>query len=132
MNQPEQQSDQQLDQQIEEALQIASDLPASADETTLTQDILDTFKGKHRLFMIASWVKMAVVGVLVYVCIYQFFQQETMMAMIAYASAAVIFTITAATIFIFLWSQMNHNTTTRDIKRLELQVALLTRELKNK
>jgi Na+/proline symporter len=126
------QLDKQIDQQTQEALQIASELPESADETTLTQDILDTFKGKHRFLMTISWIKMAVVTVLMCVCVYQFFQQDTIMAMIAYASVTIIFVISYAAIFIFLWSQMNHNTSTRDIKRLELQVALLIRELKNK
>jgi phosphotransferase system glucose/maltose/N-acetylglucosamine-specific IIC component len=82
--------------------------------------------------MIITGIKMAVVGVLMLLCIFQFFQQETMMAMIAYATATVVFTVSYGCIFLFLWSQMNHNTTEREIKRLELQVALLIRELKNK
>jgi phosphotransferase system glucose/maltose/N-acetylglucosamine-specific IIC component len=122
----------QLDKRIQEALQTASELPESIDETTLLQDILDTFQGKHRGLMIITGIKMAVVAVLMLLCIFQFFQQETMMAMMAYATATVVFTVSYGCIFLFLWSQMNHNTTEREIKRLELQVALLIRELKNK
>jgi phosphotransferase system glucose/maltose/N-acetylglucosamine-specific IIC component len=122
----------QLDKRIQEALQAASELPESIDETTLLQDILDTFQGKHRGLMIITGIKMAVVGVLMLLCIFLFFQQETMMAMMAYATATVVFTVSYGCIFLFLWSQMNHNTTEREIKRLELQVALLIRELKNK
>lgn len=119
-----------LDQRIQEALYAASELPEFIEETTLTQDILDTFQGKHRGLMILSWIKMAVIGALSYFCIYQFFQQESMMAMIAYATATIIFMAGAAVIMLFLWIKMNHNTTTREIKRLELQVALLVRELR--
>ncbi len=122
----------QLDQRIQEALQAASELPESIDETTLLQDILDTFQGKHRGLMIITGIKMAAVAVLMLFCIFQFFQQETMMAMMAYATATVVFVVSYACIFLFLWNQMNHNTTAREIKRLELQVALLIRELKNK
>ena len=122
----------QLDKRIQEALQAASELPESIDETTLLQDILDTFQGKHRGLMIITGIKMAVVAVLMLFCIFQFFQQETMMAMMAYATATVVFVVSYACIFLFLWNQMNHNTTAREIKRLELQVALLIRELKNK
>ena len=122
----------QLDKRIQEALQAASELPESIDETTLLQDILDTFQGKHRGLMMITGVKMAVMAILMLFCIFQFFQQETMMAMMAYATATVVFVVSYACIFLFLWNQMNHNTTAREIKRLELQVALLIRELKNK
>jgi phosphotransferase system glucose/maltose/N-acetylglucosamine-specific IIC component len=122
----------QLDKRIQEALQIASELPEPVDETTLLQDILDTFQGKHRGLMILTGIKMAVVGVLMLLCIFQFFQQESMMAMMAYATATVVCAVSYGCIFLLLWSQMNHNTTEREIKRLELQVALLIRELKNK
>ena len=122
----------QLDKRIQEALQAASELPESIDETTLLQDILDTFQGKHRGLMIVTGIKMAVMVVLMLFCIFQFFQQETMMAMMAYATAAVFCVVAYACIFLFLWNEMNHNTTAREIKRLELQVALLIRELKDK
>jgi len=122
----------QLDKRIQEALQAASELPESIDETTLLQDILDTFQGKHRGLMIITGIKMAVTVVLMLFCIFQFFQQETMMAMMAYATAAVFCVVAYACIFLFLWNEMNHNTTAREIKRLELQVALLIRELKDK
>ena len=122
----------QLDKRIQEALQAASELPESIDETTLLQDILDTFQGKHRGLMIITGIKMAVMAVLMLFCIFQFFQQETMMAMMAYATATVVFVVSYACIFLFLWNQMNHNTTAREIKRLELQVALLILELKSK
>jgi Family of unknown function (DUF6768) len=121
-----------LDQQIQEALHVASDLPESVEETTLTQDILDTFHGKHRGLMIISWIKMAVIAFLMCFSIYQFFQQDSIMAMIAYATATLIFTVSAVAIMLFLWIKMNHNTTTREIKRLELQVALLLHELRHR
>ena len=54
----------QLDKRIQEALQAASELPESIDETTLLQDILDTFQGKHRGLMIITGIKMAVMAVL--------------------------------------------------------------------
>jgi hypothetical protein len=55
--------------------------------------------------------------------------QETMMAMIAYASLAIICTVAYAAIFLFIWVQMNHNTTVGEIKRIELQIALLSKQL---
>ncbi len=119
-----------LDQQIQDALQLASEMPDRQEESSLTQDILDTFHGKHRGLMIISWIKMIVIGLLVYFCIYQFFQQDTIMGMIAYATATLICLLSASAILLFIWIRMNHNTTVREIKRLELQVALLTRELR--
>jgi len=82
--------------------------------------------------MIATGIKMTFMAILMIFCAVQFFQQETMMAMMAYATATIVFVVSYACIFLFLWNQMNHNSTAREIKRLELQVALLIRELKNK
>ena len=36
-----------------------------------------------------------------------------------------------AAIFLFIWVQMNHNTTVGEIKRVELQLALLAKAIKD-
>ncbi len=118
-----------LDAKIRQALQAATDLPDGVVEPTLTEELLSTFKGRHRLLNISSAFKMIIAGLIFYCCIYLFFQQDTVMAMIAYATAVLICFGVASTTMLWLWVQMNHNTTTREIKKLELQLALLTHEL---
>ncbi len=121
-----------LDTKIRQALQAATELPGAIPDPSLTDEILETFKGRHSFLNISGAIKMVVGGLIFYFCIYQFFQQDSTMAMIAYATAAVICMGVATTTMLWLWVQMNHNTTVREIKRLELQMALLTQELQQR
>ncbi len=121
-----------LDTRIQAALQAATELPETIPEPTLAEEVLETFQGRRRWLMILSFIKLGFVAALLIFCVFQFFQQETTMAMIAYAMGATILAISYGCVFLFLWIQMNHNTTVREVKRLELQLALLTRELKDK
>ncbi len=120
-----------LDTKIRQALRAATELPDSIPEPSLTEEILETFHGRHSFLNISGAIKMVVAGLIFYFCIYQFFQQDSMMALIAYATAALICMLAACTTMLWLWVQMNHNTTVREIKRLELQLNLLTQELKH-
>ncbi len=118
-----------LDAKIRQALQAATELPGTIPEPTLTEEIMGTFQGRHSFLNISGAIKMVCAGLIFYICIYQFFQQNSTMAMVAYATAALICIAVACTTMLWLWVQMNHNTTVREIKRLELQMALLTQEL---
>ena len=118
-----------LDSKIRQALQAATDLSGDIPEPTLTEELVGTFTGRHSFLNISGAIKMIVAGLIFYFCIYQFFQQDSTMAMMAYATAALICMSVACTTMLWLWVQMNHNTTVREIKRLELQVMLLTQTL---
>ena len=117
-----------LDTKIRQALQAATELPGTVPEPTLTEEIMATFQGRHRLLNISGAVKMICAGLIFYFCVYQFFQQESMMAMLAYATAALLCMAAACTAMLWFWVQINHNETLREVKKLELQIALLTRE----
>ena len=121
-----------LDDRIQAALNAATDLSEPLPDPTFAEEILESFQGRYRLLMITSWIKMIAVAFLTAFFVFQFFQQETMMAMIAFASAAIMSVVSAACLVLFLWVQMNHNTTVREVKRLETQIALLIRQLKDK
>ena len=118
-----------LDERIQAALQAATELPDSPPEPNITDEILDTFRGRHSWLMVWGGIKMSFASVLMVVCAYLFFQQDTMMAMLAYATLVTVCAVICCCIMLFLWVQLNHNTTVREIKRLELQIALLLRQL---
>ena len=120
-----------LDSKIQAALASASDLPDDITEPNLASDIIDTLHGRHSWLIKWGLVKAALAFVVMCICAYQFFMQETTMAMIAYATVIVICIVAYATIFLFIWVQMNHNTTVSEIKRVELQLALLAKALKD-
>lgn len=118
-----------LDKRIERALKDISGSVDITSEATVLEDLATTFKGQYRTILIIAWTKLIAVTALWVYAIYEFFFQETMMGMIAYASLAVICTVSMTSISIMLWIILSRNTTIREIKRLELQVALLTNKL---
>lgn len=120
-----------LDNKIQAALASASDLPDDITQPNLTSDLMDTLQGRHSWLMKWGIVKMVVAVIVMVICAYQFFMQESTMAMIAYASATLLCAIAYAAIFLFIWVQMNHNTTVGEIKRVELQLALLAKAIKD-
>lgn len=118
-----------LDKRIEQALRNSSGSVDITDEATILEDLAATFKGQYRTILIIAWTKLLAVTALWLFAIYEFFFQETTMGMIGYASLAVICTVSMTSISIMLWIILSRNTTIREIKRLELQVALLTNKL---
>ena len=118
-----------LDKKIQQLLENASEATPFTDEPSLIEELILTFKGRHRALMIPTAIKMISAGLIFYFCIYQFFQQETTMAMMAYATAALIALIVAASTLLFFWIQLNHNTTVREIKRVDLRCAMILRAL---
>lgn len=121
-----------LDSRIQAALQAATDLDGPLPEPTFTKEILETFHGQQGWLLVLSAIKAVFAGALFYFCIYQFFQQESTMAMLAYGFAATMCVVVYGCVFLLLWIQMKHNTTTRELKRLGLQIALMTKQLQQK
>ena len=121
-----------LDSQIMAALESATDLPDHLEEPDLTDEIIETFHGRHSFLMKWAAFKALAAVLLICFCLYQFFQQDSTMAMIAYASATIMCAVAYAAIFLVFWIQMNHNRTVREIKRVELQLALLAGKLSEK
>lgn len=121
-----------LDNQIMAALESATDLPEHLEEPGLTEEIIATFNGRHSFLMKWSAFKAVSAAVLICFCLYQFFQQDTMMALIGYAAATILCAVAYAAVFLVIWIQMNHNRTVREIKRVELQLALLAEKLAEK
>ncbi len=117
-----------LDKRIMAALESATDLPENP-EPDLTEEIIETFSGRHSFLMKWAAFKAVAAALMICFCIYQFFQQDSNMAMIAYASATILCAVAYAAVFLVFWIQMNHNRTVREIKRVELQLALLFSEI---
>lgn len=118
-----------LDHQIQAALKAASDLPEQIPEPTLSEELLEALNGRHQFLMKWGFIKAVVAASLMLFCIWQFFQQQELMLMIAYATATLLCAVAYSAVANFIWIRMNHNTTIREVKRLELQLALLTQQL---
>ncbi len=118
-----------LDQRIQALLKQASDLPEHIDEPSVADEIISTFKGRRSWLLKWAAVKMIAAVVFMLFFAYQFFQQDSVMAMIAFATGTLLCAFAYASVFLFVWIQMNHNNTVSEIKRLELQLAILSRKL---
>jgi len=123
-----------IDDKIREALrkEEAELLEHYRGEAPLHEMIIETFRGRHRwLNMLAMVMGIVVTGLLVVVG-YQFFNAESTRAMIAWATAFVTGALTIVLMKIWFWLEINKNGLTREIKRLELQIACLSGQEKAK
>ena len=120
-----------IDQQIREALrqEDAEMLEHYRGEPPLHQMLIETFRGRWRWLVALTFVMGVVAAVLLMVCAYHFFHAETTRAMIAWATGFVWCALFILMIKVWYWMELNRNSLTREIKRLELQVAQLSRRL---
>jgi len=116
-----------LDRRIEEALrgEDAELLPAQAEEPSMLEIILETFRGRHRWLTFLGFFYTLVFMVLFVVSAIRFFRAEDTRGLLLWASASLICLICVALFKIWFWMELNKNAVTREIKRLELQVARL-------
>jgi hypothetical protein len=123
-----------IDDKIREALrkEDAELLEHYRGDVPLHEMVVETFRGRHRwLNMLAMVMGLVVTGLLVVIG-YEFFQVESTRAMIAWATAFVWGMLTIVLMKIWFWLEINKNGVTREIKRLELHIAHLSRQVNPK
>ncbi len=123
-----------IDEKIQEALsQEESELANSMrGERPLGEMITEAFRSRHRWLHITSFIMPMLFVAAACVFAYQFFVAQTTQAMIGWATGF-LWAVTATGIFkIFFMMELNKNSLTREIKRLELELAALSRQLAQK
>ncbi len=118
-----------LDNKIRNALTSEAGAIEITDEPTMIEGLISTFHRQHRAILILAAIKVIPILILMVGSVYLFFQQETQRAMLAYASLVIICMVGLMTIYLFLWISLNNKMLHQDVKRLELQIALLLRKL---
>jgi uncharacterized membrane protein YciS (DUF1049 family) len=120
-----------IDDKIREALRKEDSelLEHYRQEPAIYEMVMETFRGRFRWLnvLVFTW-SLVTVGLL---CLlgYLFFHAESTQAMIAYATGFVWGLIWIAMMKIWFWLEMNKNSITREVKRLELQLANLSRRM---
>jgi len=120
-----------IDQIIKESLtkeeaQFYDDL----DEQNLLQMFGGLFKTKQSwLIVIMNIVNLVAFGFFIY-CIVQFLNANDTNELIKWASAGFLCWTSVAMIKLFAWMQMDKNALLREMKRLELQIAVLANKSK--
>ena len=123
-----------LDDSIHDALleELRGNTTDVDKEASLREQIAETFRGRSRWFAIISWSSVFVYGVLAVICAMRFFQVATTRAQLAYGILFVACITLAAILKIWYWMLLNRNAITREIKRLELEIAQLGRRMDGK
>jgi hypothetical protein len=121
-----------LDKRIREALHREDGelLDEFCDEPSIFEMLMDTFRGRHRwlIFLMMFWtIVFLVLGVLSFV---RFFRAEQTRDMLLWAVAATFFFSGVGMMKVWYWMELNKNALTREIKRLELQIARLAGRIK--
>lgn len=95
----------------------------------LIELLLGAFRGQSILMNIMFMVPGLVFTVLAVLSIFWFFDAQTVRDQIMFATIFMTCNAIVMTMKIWFWMVMNRNATTREIKRLEIQVAELSRKL---
>ena len=87
------------------------------------------FDGKNKwLIVIMNVMTFVALGFLIY-CIVQFLKVEDTNMLIKWAAGGMICMMMMSMIKVFIWMQMDKNSMIRELKRLELQVSILSSKL---
>jgi Family of unknown function (DUF6768) len=121
-----------LDKRIKEALQgeDAEWMSQLEQEPSTFEMVLEIYRGKHLWFNVLTTVMMiAFFGLAIFSAV-RFFNATETRDLIMWASAMLFFMSGTWMMKVWCWMEMNKNSVTREIKRLELQVARLANRIK--
>jgi len=123
-----------LDDKIRQALdhEDAELLQQSQTDVPLYEQLIGLYRGRLRWLNVGATFGTLVLFALLFVIAYQFFHAGDVQEMIAWATAFVTCFVWLALMKIWFWQEMHKNAVTREIKRLELQMANLSQKLDDK
>lgn len=120
-----------LDRKIRDALaEEEAELLEQFGEPSLPEQVRDSFRGRSRWLVAVTFAATVGYMALAVVSAVRFFQAEEVQAMIAWAVAFGVSLLSIALMKIWYWMELNRNAVTREVKRLELQVARLASQLR--
>ena len=122
-----------LDKKIKEALrqedaELFEDLGG---EPSVFELVIDTFRGKHWWLTVLTIFWSLVFFVLAILSAIKFFNTDDSRDMMMWALAFIFCMMAVSMMKMWFWMEMNKNAITREIKRLELQIARLAGRIKD-
>ena len=120
-----------LDNTIRDALRSndAALLKELGGETSLPELLMDNFKGTFRLLNIGGiLVALAMMALAIY-CAIRYFRAESVRELLAWAVGFCFCMLALLAIKIWFWLELNKHAVTREIKRVELQLARLAAKM---
>ncbi len=115
-----------IDELIKETLSTEeAQFYESLEERNLFGKLGEVYKGKMGwLIVVMNIVNLVFLGLFVY-CLIQFFETNDTNMLIKWAFGGVMCWTFMAMIKLYIWMQMNRNDVLRELKRIELQLAVL-------
>jgi len=98
-------------------------------EQNFPQMIGGLFKGKMRWITLMTFIIIPILFVLAVGCAIRFYQSEDIKEMLIWCSSGFFLLMAISFLKLFNWLQMDKNAIMREIKRMELQVAILNNKL---
>lgn len=122
-----------LNKKIKEALreEDAEIFEEFGSEPSIFEMIMETFRGRQRwlVFLTMFWtIVFLVLGVL---SVIRFFRAEELRDLLMWAAASAFLLSGVSMMKVWFWMELNKNAITREIKRLELQIARLAGRIKD-
>jgi hypothetical protein len=117
-----------IDRRIREALQ-AEDAELF-DRQSLVEQMVHSFTTRSKWLVTVVLIYIVVFFALMIFTAIQFFQAQSTHAMIGWAAGFLFCSVAVAMSKIWYWMELNKNALTRELKRLELAVAHLARQVK--
>ena len=122
-----------LDKKIQEALrkEDAELFEEIGGEPSMYELIMETFRGRSRwltLLGVFGSIAFMVLGVLAAI---KFFHAEATHDIVMWAGACIVCMSAVSMMKVWYWMELNKNALTREIKRLELQIARLASRIKD-
>ena len=120
-----------LDEKLRQALRDQDEQlwQQYSEQPALHEMVIETFRGRHRWLVVMVFCSIAVLVALLFVCGYKFYQAEAIHDQITWATSFLTLFIWIAMLKIWYWLELNKNSVTREVKRLELQIAKLNQNL---
>jgi hypothetical protein len=99
-------------------------------EPSLWEQVIETFRGRKRWLMVLAVVAILAFLVFAVVSAVCFFQAEGLREMIAWAGGFGLGLVAVTAGRLWFWMEMHKNAVTREVKRVQLQLARLASQLK--
>ena len=121
--------DRDLENTIREALTAEQNEWANEIDPGMHEMIIEVFQGKSRWFATLGFIiTLVFLGIAVF-SLSRFFQAESTRELVAWATTFMFCATTISMVKIWYWMEMSKNAVTREIKRFELQLARVTKQL---
>ena len=120
-----------IDDKIREALKAedAELFEAVGGEATVPELVAESFRGKYRFFVVVTWAFSLVFFVASIYCLYRVFVSAETQHQILWSLGFIYSTVAVAMLKMWNWMELNRLAVTREVKRVELQIAVLAKRL---